>query len=163
MQEFTRIPSGRVAIDRFLTKPISLSAIAQVLPQQPQVTEQQLVLTDLQQTLTEMAGNDHAMLQRLATTLLATLQQDRQRLEKALQSQDLSTLGQSAHRIKGSLLMLQLPAAANLCQHLVESGREGTLNQAAYTELSVLVEQILIELAGLVSTDKSYFAMHKDE
>ncbi|WP_265554315.1 ATP-binding protein [Serratia grimesii] len=163
VQEFTRIPSGRVAIDRFLTKPISLSAIAQVLPQQPQVTEQQLVLTDLQQTLIEMAGNDHAMLQRLATTLLATLQQDRQRLEKALQSQDLSALGQSAHRIKGSLLMLQLPAAANLCQHLVESGREGTLNQAAYTELSVLVEQILIELEGLVSTDKSYFAMHKDE
>lgn len=163
VQEFTRIPPGLVAIDRFLTKPISLSAIAQALPQQPQVAEQQLVLTDLQQTLAEMAGNDHSMLQRLATTLLTTLQQDRQRLEQAVQNQDLLSLGQSAHRIKGSLLMLQLPTAANLCQHLVESGREGTLNQAAYTELSVLVEQILIELDDLVSTDKSYFAMHKDE
>lgn len=163
VQEFTRIPPGLVAIDRFLTKPISLSAIAQVLPQQPQVAEQQLVLTDLQQTLAEMAGNDHSMIQRLATTLLTTLQQDRQRLEQAVQNQDLLSLGQSAHRIKGSLLMLQLPTAANLCQHLVESGREGTLNQAAYTELSVLVEQILIELDDLVSTDKSYFAMHKDE
>jgi two-component system sensor histidine kinase EvgS len=163
VQEFTRIPPGLVSIDRFLTKPISLSAIAQALPQQPQVAEQQLVLTDLQQTLAEMAGNDHSMLQRLATTLLTTLQQDRQRLEQAVQNQDLLSLGQSAHRIKGSLLMLQLPTAANLCQHLVESGREGTLNQAAYTELSVLVEQILIELDDLVSTDKSYFAMHKDE
>ncbi|HCK02357.1 MAG TPA: histidine kinase [Serratia grimesii] len=163
VQEFTRIPPGLVAIDRFLTKPISLSAIAQALPQQPQVAEQQLVLTDLQQTLAEMAGNDHSMIQRLATTLLTTLQQDRQRLEQAVQNQDLLSLGQSAHRIKGSLLMLQLPTAANLCQHLVESGREGTLNQAAYTELSVLVEQILIELDDLVSTDKSYFAMHKDE
>lgn len=163
VQEFTRIPPGLVAIDRFLTKPISLSAIAQVLPQQLQVAEQQLVLTDLQQTLAEMAGNDHSMIQRLATTLLTTLQQDRQRLEQAVQNQDLLSLGQSAHRIKGSLLMLQLPTAANLCQHLVESGREGTLNQAAYTELSVLVEQILIELDDLVSTDKSYFAMHKDE
>jgi two-component system sensor histidine kinase EvgS len=163
VQEFTRIPPGLVSIDRFLTKPISLSAIAQALPQQPQVAEQQLVLTDLQQTLAEMAGNDHSMLQRLATTLLTTLQQDRQRLEQAVQNQDLLSLGQNAHRIKGSLLMLQLPTAANLCQHLVESGREGTLNQAAYTELSVLVEQILIELDDLVSTDKSYFAMHKDE
>ncbi|MFJ7498223.1 ATP-binding protein [Serratia grimesii] len=163
VQEFTRIPPGLVSIDRFLTKPISLSAIAQALPQQPQVAEQQLVLTDLQQTLAEMAGNDHSMIQRLATTLLTTLQQDRQRLEQAVQNQDLLSLGQSAHRIKGSLLMLQLPTAANLCQHLVESGREGTLNQAAYTELSVLVEQILIELDDLVSTDKSYFAMHKDE
>ena len=164
VQEFTRIPPELVAIDRFLTKPISLDALAQALPQQPQVLEQQLVLTDLQQSLTDMADNDRPMIQRLATTLLTTLQQDRQRLALAAQNEDWLQLGQAAHRIKGSLLMLQLPAAASLCQQLVESGREGTLLQDAYTELSTLVEQILIELDDLVSANESYIAMHhKDE
>ncbi|CAI2469603.1 Autoinducer 2 sensor kinase/phosphatase luxQ [Serratia liquefaciens] len=164
VQEFTRIPPELVAIDRFLTKPISLDALAQALPQQPQALEQQLVLTDLQKSLADMAGNDRPMIQRLATTLLTTLQQDRQRLALAAQSEDWLQLGQAAHRIKGSLLMLQLPAAASLCQQLVESGREGTLLQDAYTELSTLVEQILIELDDLVSANESYIAMHhKDE
>lgn len=164
VQEFTRIPPELVAIDRFLTKPISLDALAQALPQQPQALEQQLVLTDIQQSLADMAGNDQPMIQRLATTLLTTLQQDRQRLALAAQSEDWLQLGQAAHRIKGSLLMLQLPAAASLCQQLVESGREGTLLQDAYTELSTLVEQILIELDDLVSANESYIAMHhKDE
>lgn len=164
VQEFTRIPPELVAIDRFLTKPISLDALAQALPQQPQALEQQLVLTDLQQSLADIAGNDRPMIQRLATTLLTTLQQDRQRLALAAQSEDWLQLGQAAHRIKGSLLMLQLPAAASLCQQLVESGREGTLLQDAYTELSTLVEQILIELDDLVSANESYIAMHhKDE
>lgn len=164
VQEFTRIPPELVAIDRFLTKPISLDALAQALPQQPQALEQQLVLTDLQQSLADMAGNDRPMIQRLATTLLTTLQQDRQRLALAAQNEDWLQLGQAAHRIKGSLLMLQLPAAASLCQQLVESGREGTLLQDAYTELSTLVEQILIELDDLVSANESYIAMHhKDE
>lgn len=164
VQEFTRIPPELVAIDRFLTKPISLDALAQALPQQPQALEQQLVLTDLQQSLADMAGNDRPMIQRLATTLLTTLQQDRQRLALAAQSEDWLQLGQAAHRIKGSLLMLQLPAAASLCQQLVESGREGTLLHDAYTELSTLVEQILIELDDLVSANESYIAMHhKDE
>ncbi|HCR64346.1 MAG TPA: histidine kinase [Serratia liquefaciens] len=164
VQEFTRIPPEMVAIDRFLTKPISLDALAQALPQQPQALEQQLVLTDIQQSLADMADNDRPMIQRLATTLLTTLQQDRQRLALAAQSEDWLQLGQAAHRIKGSLLMLQLPAAASLCQQLVESGREGTLLQDAYTELSTLVEQILIELDDLVSANESYIAMHhKDE
>lgn len=164
VQEFTRIPPELVSIDRFLTKPISLDALAQTLPQQSQALEQQLVLTDLQQSLADMAGNDRPMIQRLATTLLTTLQQDRQRLALAAQSEDWLQLGQAAHRIKGSLLMLQLPAAASLCQQLVESGREGTLLQDAYTELSTLVEQILIELDDLVSANESYIAMHhKDE
>nr|WP_254611004.1 ATP-binding protein [Serratia proteamaculans] len=163
VQEFTRIPPGLVAIDRFLTKPIALAAIAQALPQQPQAMEQQLVLTDLQRTLVDMAGNNRAMVQRLATTLLTTLRQDQQRLEQAAQNQDWPTLAQTAHRIKGSLLMLQLPTAANLCQQLADSGREGIFIQATYTELSTLVEQILIELDNLVSTDESYFAMDKEE
>lgn len=164
VQEFTRIPPEMVAIDRFLTKPISLDALAQALPQQPQALEQQLVLTDIQQSLADMADNDRPMIQRLATTLLTTLQQDRQRLALAAQSEDWLQLGQAAHRIKGSLLMLQLPAAASLCQQLVESGRQGTLLQDAYTELSTLVEQILIELDDLVSANESYIAMHhKDE
>ncbi|CAI0919231.1 Virulence sensor protein BvgS precursor [Serratia proteamaculans] len=163
VQEFTRIPPGLVAIDRFLTKPISLAAIAQALPQQPQGMKQQLALTDLQRTLVDMAGNDRAMIQRLATTLLTTLRQDQQRLEQAAQNQDGVTLSQAAHRIKGSLLMLQLPAAASLCQQLGDNGREGTLMLAAYNELSALVAQILIELNDLVSTDETYFAMDKDE
>lgn len=164
VQEFTRIPPELVAIDRFLTKPISLDALAQTLPQQPQALEQQLVLTDLQLSLADIAGNDRPMIQRLATTLLTTLQQDQQRLEQAVHSKDWLQLGQAAHRIKGSLLMLQLPAAASLCQQLVDSGREGTLLQATYTELSALVEQILIELDGLVSANESSIVMHhKDE
>ncbi|QJW57058.1 Virulence sensor protein BvgS [Serratia plymuthica] len=163
VQEFTRIPQGQVAIDRFLTKPISLAAIAQTLPQQPQALEGQLALTDLQRMLADMAGNDRQMAQRLATTLLSTLRQDRQRLDKAAEGEDWPSLGQAAHRIKGSLLMLQQPEAASLCQLLVESGRDGRLAQAAYTELSALVEQILIELDGLVSTDALNFALHKDK
>ncbi|MGB8666580.1 MAG: transporter substrate-binding domain-containing protein [Serratia inhibens] len=163
VQEFTRIPQERGSVDRFLTKPISLAAIAQALPQQPQAPEQQLALTDLKRVLDDMAGNDQLMAQRLASTLISTLRQDRQRLEQATESEDCPSLGQAAHRIKGSLLMLQQPAAASLCQLLVESDREGVLDQAAYTELSALLEQILRELDGLVSTDAPYFAMHKEK
>lgn len=163
VQEFTRIPQERGSVDRFLTKPISLAAIAQALSQQPQAPEQQLALTDLKRVLGDMAGNDQLMAQRLASTLISTLRQDRQRLDQATESEDWPSLGQAAHRIKGSLLILQQPAAASLCQLLVESGREGVLAQAAYTELSALVEQILRELDGLVSTDAPYFAMHKDK
>lgn len=163
VQEFTRIPQGRASIDRFLTKPISLAAMAQALPQKPQALEQQLVLTDLKRVLADMTGDDRQMTQRLVTTLLATLRPDRQRLDQAAESKDWPNLGQAAHRIKGSLLILQQPEAASLCQLLVESGREGVLAQAAYTKLSALVEQILIELDDLVSTDEPYFALRKDE
>ena len=63
VQEFTRIPPGLVAIDRFLTKPISLAAIAQALPQQPQALERQLALTDLTtHRLVDMAGNERPMI-----------------------------------------------------------------------------------------------------
>ncbi|VEA63715.1 phosphotransfer intermediate protein in two-component regulatory system with RcsBC [Serratia plymuthica] len=129
----------------------------------PQALERQLALTDLNRVLGDMAGNDQLMAQRLTTTLISTLRQDRQRLEQAVESEDWPSLGQAAHRIKGSLLMLQRPETANLCQLLVESGREGGLAQAAYTELSALVEQILIELDGLVTTDAPYFATNKDK
>lgn len=162
VQEFTRIPPGLVAIDHFLTKPISLAAIGQVLAQQPQAQEEKSVLTDLRQTLAEMAGGDRAMLQRLAQTLGDTLRQDRQRLADAVAASDWPRLEQAAHRIKGSLLMLQLPEAAQLCQQLVDTARRGELAAAAYTKLKALVAQIETELDALLAAAPS-FAMHKDE
>ncbi len=162
VQEFTRIPPGLVAIDHFLTKPISLAAIGQVLAQQPQVQEEKSVLTDLRQTLAEMAGGDRAMMQRLAQTLGDTLRQDRQRLADAVAANDWPRLEQAAHRIKGSLLMLQLPEAAQLCQQLVDTARRGELAAAAYTKLKALVAQIEPELGALLAAAPS-FAMHKDE
>lgn len=162
VQEFTRIPPGLVAIDHFLTKPISLAAIGQVLAQQPQVQEEKLVLTDLRQTLAEMAGGDRAMMQRLAQTLSDTLRQDRQRLADAVAASDWPRLEQAAHRIKGSLLMLQLPEAAQLCQQLVETARRGEFAAAAYTKLKALVAQIEPELDALLAAAPT-FAMHKDE
>ncbi|WGL90131.1 Hpt domain-containing protein [Serratia marcescens] len=151
-----------MAIDHFLTKPISLAAIGQVLAQQPQVQEEKLVLTDLRQTLAEMAGGDRAMMQRLAQTLSDTLRQDRQRLADAVAASDWPRLEQAAHRIKGSLLMLQLPEAAQLCQQLVETARRGELAAAAYTKLKALVAQIEPELDALLAAAPT-FAMHKDE
>ncbi|WP_095096289.1 ATP-binding protein [Serratia ficaria] len=163
VQEFTRIPPGLVSIDHFLTKPISLNAIGQLLSQQPQAAEQELVLTDLQRTLTEMAGGDRQMLQRLAATLLGTLREDRQRLSQAAAAANWSQLGQAAHRIKGSLLMLQLPTAARLCQRLAETARQEALDSAAYTELTAGMARIVPELDALLRADPPSFAQHKDE
>ncbi len=69
-----------------------------------------------------MAGGDRAMLQRLARTLGDTLRQDRQRLADAVAASDWRTgAGGAPHQ--GSLLMLQLPEAAQLCQQLVDTRR----------------------------------------
>ena len=103
-----------------------------------------------------------AMLQRLAQTLGDTLRQDRQRLADAVAANDWPRLEQAAHRIKGSLLMLQLPEAAQLCQQLVDTARRGELAAAAYTKLKALVAQIEPELDALLAAAPS-FAMHKDE
>ncbi|WP_261242324.1 ATP-binding protein [Serratia entomophila] len=163
VQEFTRIPPGLVAVDHFLTKPISLGAIGQLLSQQPQAPERKSVLTDLQRILSDMAGGDRQMTQKLAATLAETLRQDRQRLEDAVATADWPLLEQAAHRIKGSLLMLQLPAAAQLCQQTVESARQGELAPAAYNKLTASVAQILPELEALLSADGPSFVTHKDE
>ena len=60
-----------------------------------------------------------------------------------------------------SLLMLQLPEAAQLCQQLVETARRGALAAAAYTKLKALVAQIVPELDALLAAPT--LAMHKDE
>ncbi|WP_163446956.1 Hpt domain-containing protein, partial [Escherichia coli] len=75
---------------------------------------------------------------------------------------DWPRLEQAAHRIKGSLLMLQLPETAQLCQQLVDTARRGELAAAAYTKLKASVARIVSELDALLAAAPS-FAMHKDE
>lgn len=93
------------------------------------------------------------MQQRLAATLRTTLLADRQRLQEAQQRQDWQTLGQAAHRIKGSLLMLQLSAAAQRCQQAIDAARRGEFAAEAYTEIDAAVAQLLSQLDAVAPTD----------
>ncbi|QNK31369.1 transporter substrate-binding domain-containing protein [Serratia sp. JUb9] len=152
VQEFTRIPAGQVHIDHFLTKPISLAAIEQVLAENSRFTQPQLALTDLKNQLTVLGGDNVAMQQRLASTLRTTLLADRQRLQAAAQRQDWLALGQAAHRIKGSLLMLQLGIPAQRCQQAIDAARRGEFAAEAYTEIDAAVAQLLTQLDAAAPT-----------
>ncbi|MBS0974523.1 DUF4381 family protein [Serratia rubidaea] len=153
VQEFTRIPAGQLNIDHFLTKPIALTAIEQVLAKNPGFSQPQLALTDLKNQLIALGGDNVAMQQRLAATLRTTLLADRQRLQEAQQRQDWQALGQAAHRIKGSLLMLQLSAAAQRCQQAIDAARRGEFAAEAYTEIDAAVAQLLSQLDAVAPTD----------
>lgn len=92
------------------------------------------------------------MQQRLASTLRTTLLADRQRLQAAAQRQDWLALGQAAHRIKGSLLMLQLGIPAQRCQQAIDAARRGEFAAEAYTEIDAAVAQLLTQLDAAAPT-----------
>ncbi|MEX0635061.1 response regulator [Serratia ureilytica] len=159
--EFTRIPPGLVAIDHFLTKPISLAAIGQVLAQQPQVQEasQSLLTCGKRWSKWRVAIAPCCSGWRRRSAIRCGKTGSGSRTPSPRTT---GRLEQAAHRIKGSLLMLQLPEAAQLCQQLVETARRGALAAAAYTKLKALVAQIVPELDALLAAAPT-LAAHKDE
>lgn len=161
VQEFTRIPAGSVAIDQLLTKPIPLTAIGQLLSQAAQGVSSQSALTDLKNALVAMAGHHPAMQHKLAITLVATLREDRLRASEAAERQQWALLGQAAHRIKGSLLMLQLTQAAQGCQQVIDAAHVQRLAPDAYTAMMASVAEILSGLDNLLSAGESRFYQAK--
>ncbi|MFI8415432.1 ATP-binding protein [Serratia sp. NPDC078593] len=163
VQEFTRIPTGQVAIDHFLTKPISLAAIATILHQSERAPATQLVLTDIKSTLAAMAGDNIAVQHKLVSTLVSTLREDQQRVHQAVIDQDWAILGTTAHRIKGSMLMLQFPLMAEHCQQVSEAARNQQLAQDAYTKMIASVTQLLSELESLIGADEECVGFKKEK
>lgn len=161
VQEFTRIPAGSVAIDQLLTKPIPLTAIGQLLSQAAQGVSSQSALTDLKNALVAMAGHHPAMQHKLAITLVATLREDRLRASEAAERQQWALLSQAAHRIKGSLLMLQLTQAAQGCQQVIDAAHVQRLAPDAYTAMMASVAEILSGLDNLLSAGESRFYQAK--
>ncbi|MGG4622762.1 ATP-binding protein [Serratia odorifera] len=157
VQEFTRIPAESLAVDRLLTKPIPLAVLGQLLSQAAPGVRSQSALTDLKNVLSAMAGHHPAMQHKLATTLVATLREDRQRASEAAERQQWALLGQAAHRIKGSVLMLQLPQAAQACQQVIDAAHAQRLAPDAYTDMMASVAEILSGLDSLLSAGESCF------
>ncbi|AKA39660.1 ATP-binding protein [Yersinia ruckeri] len=148
VQEFTRILPGNVTIDHWLTKPISLSAIENILHLEaiakPDDTD------DLRQLLDALSHQNSGMMRKLATTLIDSLMQDANLLEQPKPA--LSLVEKTAHRIKGSFLILQHAQGAALCQQLVIECQQGQIIDETYTQLRKLLDRTIHSLNAITAS-----------
>jgi two-component system sensor histidine kinase EvgS len=84
-----------------------------------------LSLTELDlSALEQMAGDDHAVIQRLREQVLRSLQDDLQRLDAVRHPQNLSELRTLAHHIKGGAQMVGAARVAAACADLEQACRD---------------------------------------
>ncbi|WP_145563423.1 ATP-binding protein [Yersinia aldovae] len=149
VQEFTRIRPGDVVIDHWLTKPVTLSDIEQVLRLQADIPTHYQASHNLRAMLSHLGNNHPALIRKLAITLCDSLTQDLQHI--SLSDQPLADTRQALHRIKGSLLILQNTQAAALCQQLINQMQHSQIAHGAYTQLQNLLEQLIHDLNEILS------------
>ncbi|MGP6462618.1 transporter substrate-binding domain-containing protein [Pseudomonas parakoreensis] len=143
-------------MDDCLFKPIRLADLALALqgarhsenagePKQP------LPLTELDlSALEQMAGDDHALMQRLREQVLCSLQDDLQRLDIACRPLNLSELGTLAHHIKGGAQMVGAARVAAACADLEHACRDA---ETQVVERSVqALREAMLSLAQRLQT-----------
>ena len=135
-------------MDDCLFKPIRLADLALALqgarhsenegePKQPRP------LTELDlSALEQMAGDDHALIQRLREQILCSLQDDLQRLDVARQPPNPSELRTLAHHIKGGAQMVGAARVVAACADLEQACRDAEI-QVVERSVQALREAML--------------------
>lgn len=134
-------PEVQVLTDGVLVKPIALDDIQCLL--QPGAADD---FDDLATRLNQLAGQDSHYQQRLRATLLATLNQDRQLLSQTASLQQWPQLAASAHRLKGSWLLLGYTQGEALCQRLIQGSDQQQLDKRALNLLLSLCDKLVSRL-----------------
>lgn len=105
--------------ERVLIKPVQLQDIAALLQ-----TLQNDPLTALDENLWQLAQQNEKFLTRLSHTLRDTLTTDLTQLIAAREATNWSLLAETAHRMKGSWLLMGLSEGAALSQQLAEKAKQ---------------------------------------
>ncbi|MDR7341618.1 two-component system sensor histidine kinase EvgS [Pantoea alhagi] len=144
-------PAAWRAADEVMLKPVSLSALRAALSDLPPTEAQD----GLAQQLWQLANQDASFLPRIIATLRRTLQEDSEAIQQALKQPAWTQLEKSAHRMKGSWLLLGIAEGEQLCQRL---GAQAQARQDCREtgHLLLLLTQDL--LARLETYDASTFA-----
>jgi PAS domain S-box-containing protein len=135
-------------MDDYISKPIAIKALEQVLqacprrwsetglrPSLPPALDEQVF-----QSLQDMAGANTEILAELLDCYLDSAPQQLQTLAQALHQQDAALLQRTAHTLKSSSATLGALPLADLCKKLEEIGRLGMLNTAAANILMAATE-----------------------
>lgn len=144
VQEFTRLPVTPLKVQDFVTKPIALAAIEDILARVQQ--QQQQDLASLDSAIKERGNQDPRLVKRLLDTLEQTLSEDGQRLLQAYQKRDSAAMGKAVHRIKGSLLILGEAEQATRCQQLIVQCQQGKIAEQAYNKVINPLQDLLRKL-----------------
>lgn len=111
-------------MDECLFKPVRLHDLAQALSgaspcEGIAVEDDEIALAVLDlSALEQMAGSDHALIERLREEVLSSLNHDLQRLDAFSQAQDAGGLSELAHHIKGAAQMVGAARVVLACDEL---------------------------------------------
>ncbi len=127
--------------DRVLLKPVSLTAIESALQ-----SHNNDPFSDLDQQIKRLANQQASFVPRIVSTLISTLQSDRDALEQALTQQNWSMIEKIAHRMKGSWLLLGYSSGERLCQQMVENAKKHADSTPDWNLLILLTNRLLTKL-----------------
>lgn len=127
--------------ERVLIKPVQLQDIGDVL-----AVFHDDPLTSLDDNLWQLAQQNEKFLNRLGKTLRDTLENDLAQLHAARQAGDAAQLAESAHRMKGSWLLIGIEEGARLCQRLSDKAAQHQDISAEWQLLISLTDRLLLKL-----------------
>ena len=139
--QILNLPQAQRLADRLLVKPVSLADLAALLQ-----AEAPVPFADLSQRLSQLAQHDEHYFSRLCQTLADTLKRDRAELQRATQAEDWSAVEKTAHRMKGSWLLLGYSEGETLCQQIIDAARLHQSPKAALNLLISLSDGLLTQL-----------------
>ena len=103
-------------------------------------------LAALDNNLWTLAQQNENYLSRLGKTLRDTVEKDMAQLRAAIASGDERQLAESAHRLKGSWLLIGIDEGVALCQKLTDRARQHHNISAEWQLLISLTERLLHKL-----------------
>lgn len=127
--------------EALLLKPIELDHLAPLLARAVQDP-----LAALPNSLLILAQHNQAFIPRICQTLQRTLQQDRDSLLNACDTQDWSALEHAAHRMKGSGLMLGMDEVVERSEQLMMQAKQQQLQLDNLNLLISLTNRLLKQL-----------------
>ncbi|ADD76363.1 BvgS [Pantoea ananatis LMG 20103] len=129
------------ANERVLIKPVQLQDIGEIL-----ADFRDDPLASVEDNLWQLAQQNEKFLNRLGKTLRDTLEKDRAQLYAAHQTGDATQLAESAHRMKGSWLLIGIEEGARLCQQLSDKAKHQQDSSAEWQLLISLTDRLLLKL-----------------
>lgn len=134
-------PAIAALADAFLLKPVSLAAIAAVLHRH--ISDP---FPDLDARILRLAHQQPAFVTRIVATLTAALHSDSQILAAARRRQQWQAVEKTAHRMKGSWLLLGYQNGEILCQQIIEQAKQHADSPTEWNLLVSLTGKLLKKL-----------------